>query len=418
MHFLGVNIEGITGWRLGIDSVVLPLAISFFTFEGIAYLVDIYRGQIAHREFLTYSVFVCFFPHLIAGPIVRYQYIAGQFARPDALIPKWENCAAGCAIFIFGLFKKVILADSFAPIVKNVFDAANAGQHVPFAAAWAGALAYALQLYFDFSGYSDMATGLARLFGVQLPLNFFSPYKAINIIEFWRRWHITLSTFLRDYLYVPLGGNRRGARRRYLNLILTMTAAGLWHGAAWNFILWGTLHGIFLAINHAWRSVTAALGRDLAKTSGPGRTASLLLTFLCVIAAWVLFRAQTIGDALSLLHSMSGAEGMPLPNRLSSLAGFLPRVFQFADSERPWLGSLVPIDTLPVLALGLSIVFLSPSVPQLFSAYYDVPPIAKHSIRSLELWRFSYPHAAFLGVIAAWTLASLAKPQVFLYFNF
>lgn len=219
-----------TGWTIG--KIVLPLGISFFTFTQIAYLVDVRRGVVCEYDLGDFLLFITFFPHLIAGPIIHHSEMMPQFAEPKTFRFQWENLAVGLAIFSMGLFKKVVIADGLSRHAVKVFDAAAAGQPLYAADAWAGVFSYAFQIYFDFSGYSDMAIALARMFGITLPLNFNSPYKAVNIIEFWRRWHMTLSRFLRDYLYIPLGGNRRGTGRRYLNLILTMVLGGLWHGAA------------------------------------------------------------------------------------------------------------------------------------------------------------------------------------------
>jgi alginate O-acetyltransferase complex protein AlgI len=232
---------------------VLPLGLSFFTFQKIALIVDAYRGRVSNFEPLGYVLFVSFFPQLIAGPIVHHSEVMPQFAKPETV--RGSLIAAGLSLFVIGLAKKVLLADNLAQWASPVFDSASAGLRPSSSSAWIAAMAYSLQLYFDFSGYSDMAIGLARLFGIRLPLNFNSPYKAANIIDFWRRWHMTLSRFLRDYLYIPLGGNRRGPCRRYLNLAVTMLLGGLWHGASWTFVIWGGLHALYLGINHAWIAV-------------------------------------------------------------------------------------------------------------------------------------------------------------------
>ncbi len=244
-----------------LGQIVLPLGISFFTFTQIAFLVDAHRGQAAEYRLTQYFLFASFFPHLIAGPILHHREMMPQFDRVSIFRPDGECIARGLTMFTIGLFKKVVLADGLAPYASTVFDAAQA-QPVTFVEAWSGGLAYTFQLYFDFSGYSDMAVGAALLFGILLPLNFNSPYKATSIIEFWRRWHMTLSRFLRDYLYFPLGGNRLGPRRRCFNLLVVMVLGGLWHGAGWTFALWGAWHGACLLANHAWRS--AQLGPSRA----------------------------------------------------------------------------------------------------------------------------------------------------------
>lgn len=250
--FIG-NFNLITETQTPLLHVVLPLAISFFTFQQISFLYDTYAGNVVKCDFARYCLFVVFFPQLIAGPIVLQKHTIPQFKLAIFRHQSLLNFSVGITLFVIGLFKKIVLADGIAPMANSVFNLAETSQTVPMEAAWMGAIAYTFQIYFDFSGYCDMALGIARLFGIRLPLNFNSPYKSLCIIEFWRRWHITLSTFLRDYLYFPLGGNRKGASRRYINLTATMILGGLWHGASWNFVIWGALHGIYLIINHAWR---------------------------------------------------------------------------------------------------------------------------------------------------------------------
>ncbi|MFK7962639.1 MAG: MBOAT family protein [Burkholderiaceae bacterium] len=277
-------------------NLVLPLAISFFTFQQIAFLVDSYRREMRELNFLNYAVFVSFFPQLIAGPIVHHREMMPQFASLRAKVIHYPRLAAGLVIFSTGLFKKVVIADSFAPWANAGFDG---GQALGFLEAWVTSLAYTFQLYFDFSGYSDMAIGLALLFNIRLPFNFNSPYRALSIQDFWRRWHMTLSRFLRDYLYVPLGGNRKGSFRTYGNLMVTFVLGGLWHGAAWTFVFWGFLHGLALACHRAWQSAGIAMPRVLA----------WLLTFLFVNAAWVFFRAEQWSDATRILSGMAGFAG-------------------------------------------------------------------------------------------------------------
>ena len=258
-NFFVGNLSGIWGVDWQFEEIILPLGISFFTFQQITFLVDAYRGSAKSCGFLRYCLFVTFFPQLVAGPIVHHKEILPQFAEGRALKITAYNLYVGITLFVIGLFKKVVLADNIAPYADGVFRAAEDGVALTFFESWAGSLAYTFQLYFDFSGYSDMAIGLGRMFGFGLPINFFSPYKARNIIEFWRRWHITLSRFLREYLYIPLGGNRKGHYRHYANLMITMFLGGLWHGAGWTFIIWGGLHGLFLCINHSWLQLTKKL---------------------------------------------------------------------------------------------------------------------------------------------------------------
>jgi D-alanyl-lipoteichoic acid acyltransferase DltB (MBOAT superfamily) len=296
------------GGEFSFNNTVLPLGISFFTFTQIAFLVDIYREETSESGFVNYLLFVSYFPHLIAGPILHHRHMVPQFTKPGAFRLDWEKVGEGLTVLAVGLFKKVVIADNWAIHADAVFGAASQGQAPLFLDAWVGALAYTLQLYFDFSGYCDMAIGLSLLFNVRLPLNFDSPYKSRSIIEFWQRWHITLSSFLRDYLYIPLGGNRRGTTRRYVNLMVTMVLGGLWHGAGWTFLAWGALHGAYLIVNHAWRSLR---GRRTTPARQAWAMPSCALTFLCVVAGWVLFRADTLSQAQTILKGMAGLNGMP-----------------------------------------------------------------------------------------------------------
>ena len=295
---------------LQLSPIILPLAISFFTFQQIAYLVDVYRGETREHNFLQYCLFVTFFPQLIAGPIVHHKEMLHQFAKDSLYKFKHEHFSIGITIFFIGLFKKVMIADNVAQFSTPVFNAAAEGTAITFFEGWGGALAYTFQLYFDFSGYSDMAIGLGRMFGVCLPLNFNSPYKATSIIDFWRRWHMTLSRFMLDYLYIPLGGNHKGPVRQYLNLFITMTLGGLWHGAGWTFVLWGSLHGVYLFVNHAWRAVCNYLNWGFKGTFY--KYGSRLLTFFVVVVAWVIFRADNLEAASRMYEGMMGHNGFPI----------------------------------------------------------------------------------------------------------
>src|SRR3954451_8312050 len=300
-NFILDSASALSGAALPYSNVVLPLGISFFTFQQIAYLVDVMRGAKVERDIVSYTLFVSFFPHQIAGPLVHHAEMIPQFKRArtgrSAVL-----AARGLAMFAAGLFKKVVIADNLAQFVIPVFAHLDAGGGVSTPWAWLSTLAYTLQIYFDFSGYSDMAVGLALLFGIRLPVNFRSPYKAVSIIEFWRRWHITLSRFLRDYLYIPLGGNRLGEQRRYVNLLLTMLLGGLWHGAAWNFVIWGGLHGVYLCINHLWRAWRGEGGQ----ASAPAKALCWAATFFAVVIAWVFFRAKPAAGAWQMLSSLFG----------------------------------------------------------------------------------------------------------------
>ncbi len=295
--FLVANFNAMFSTSVAVN-ILLPVGISFYTFTQIAFLVDAYRGKVAHYALPHYALFVTYFPHLIAGPILHHRDMIPQFESSDSKRPNPHLILCGLIIFGIGLFKKTGLADGIQPLVALAFNQAAPS----FDQAWIGALAYTFQLYFDFSGYSDMAIGISLMFGIFLPLNFNSPYKATSIIDFWRRWHMTLSQFLRDYLYIPLGGNRHGSLLRYVNLMITMLLGGLWHGAAWTFVAWGALHGLYLCINHAWINYGPPIPERLARPAG---IFAFLLTFLAVVVAWVFFRADSLASALSVLARMA-----------------------------------------------------------------------------------------------------------------
>ena len=281
-------------------NLALPLAISFFTFQQIAYLVDSYRLETKEYDFLNYAVFVSFFPQLIAGPIVHHKEMMPQFDSNRSKIINYQNILMGIFIFAIGLFKKVVIADSLAIWVAVGFDDTTT---LNFFEAWATSLSYTFQLYFDFSGYVDMAIGIGLLFNIKLPVNFNSPYKATNIQDFWRRWHMTLSRFLRDYVYIPMGGNRVGPFRIYFNLLATFVIGGIWHGAGWTFIFWGFLHGMALIVQRVWSFFNIKLWSWL----------SWFITFNFVNIAWVFFRAEEWKDALKVLKAMFDPRGIVLP---------------------------------------------------------------------------------------------------------
>jgi len=312
-NFFVDNLNYIASTNFHLETIILPLAISFFTFQQITYLVDAYRGETREYNFLHYGLFVSFFPQLIAGPIVHHREMLPQFSNNSIYKPNHENLAIGFIFFFIGLFKKVVIADGLAIYASPIFIMVANGDAISFSQAWSGALAYTFQLYFDFSGYSDMAIGLARMFGVKLPLNFHSPYKAINIIDFWKRWHMTLSRFLRDYVYIPLGGNRKGKTRRYINLMIAMLVGGLWHGAAWTFVMWGALHGIYIVINHAWHGIRRKLGHNLDNSTILGRGISWLLMFIAVVIGWVFFRSENFNSAILIIETMFGLSGFDFP---------------------------------------------------------------------------------------------------------
>jgi alginate O-acetyltransferase complex protein AlgI len=323
----GSFIARVIGWPE--PHLSLPLGISFFTFQQIMYLAECRRGG-RPPSFLGYAACIAFFAHLIAGPLVRPAEIIPQLERATDRGFQPEEVAEGLMIVLLGLAKKLVLADGFAPMADRGFDAAARGGTLTLLEAWVAALAFSLQIYFDFSGYSDIAIGLARMFGIRFPLNFASPYKALTIQDFWRRWNITLSRFLRDFLYVPLGGNRQGEPRRLLNLMVTMLLGGLWHGAAWRFLLWGGLHGLYLIIHQEWQRRAPPWAR-LPPVQAQA------LTLLAVVLAWVPFRAPNLAGTMAMLRGMVGLNGLAMPAPLVALV--------------PWLGHIARV--VPVLpALG------------------------------------------------------------------
>lgn len=289
------------------EHIILPIGISFFTFTQIAFLADTFQKGIREYAFIHYGLFVTYFPHLIAGPVLHHAQMMPQFRDANTYKIDTANVAGGLTIFILGLFKKIVMADGISPYADAVFNAAESGLIPNFNEAWIGALAYTFQLYFDFSGYSDMAIGLSWMFNVHLPFNFNSPYQAVNIADFWRRWHMSLSSFLRDYLYIPLGGNRKGIIRQNFNLLVTMLLGGLWHGASWSFVFWGCLHGSFLIMNHGFQAI---VNKHVKVTNTNYLFAILgwLLTFLLVVVAWVFFRATSFSGAIRILESMAKPE--------------------------------------------------------------------------------------------------------------
>jgi alginate O-acetyltransferase complex protein AlgI len=422
-NFFVDNINALTGVGWHLDHVVLPLAISFFTFQQISYLVDSWQGKTREYNFLHYCLFVCFFPQLIAGPIVHHKEMLPQFAAPETLVPKARNFAIGLSIFAIGLFKKTVIADSLSGYVGPVYDDPAVIANLDLFRAWGSTLAYTFQLYFDFSGYSDMAVGAARLFGIRLPINFFSPYKASNIVEFWRRWHITLSRFLRDYLYIAMGGNRHGKVRRYVNLFLTMLLGGLWHGAGWTFVLWGALHGGYLVINHAWRWLLTSAGVAL-DDRWLYRLASWLVTFLAVVVGWVFFRAPNVEQAIGILMAMLGTNGAELPAGIAArLAGFADAIAMMGIGVSQSSGSVFVGNWLWVIGAGVAAVTL-PNVAQLFHAvepviYENEKAFSPYLNRSGQIaWNKSIPWAATTAALLLFGVLTLTQISEFLYFQF
>lgn len=381
------NFNWISGSSYNLVHLVLPLAISFFTFQQIAYLVDSYKGETNEYDFINYCLFVTFFPQLIAGPIVHHKEMMPQFSRLKDKIFNWKNCYQGILIFIIGLSKKVIIADSLSPFVESGF---SYPLPLPFVEAWMVTLAYSLQIYFDFSGYTDMAIGSALLFNIKLPINFNSPYKALSIQEFWKRWHMTLSRWLKDYIYIPLGGSRVSNLLTYRNLFLTFLIGGFWHGAGWTFIIWGALHGLACCTHKLWQGLNFKLPSLL----------SWFLTFLFINFTWIFFRAPNIDTALSVLKGTLGFNGVTLPQQLSSLT-FLERVG--VSFELNWLHEIY--HSTPAVILFVTIPML----------------MALFCINSNRLKPHLKPNYAVLTLavgVGLYSLLSLSKVSEFLYFQF
>jgi D-alanyl-lipoteichoic acid acyltransferase DltB (MBOAT superfamily) len=401
-NFIFDSLTTLTGTHLPFVNVILPLGISFFTFQQIAYLVDVMRGARVERDIVSYTLFVSFFPHLIAGPLVHHAEMIPQFKRGrtgrSAVL-----AARGLSIFAAGLFKKVVIADNLAQFVSPVFAHLDAGGDVSTSWAWLATLAYTLQIYFDFSGYSDMAIGLALMFGIRLPVNFRSPYQANSIIEFWRRWHITLSRFLRDYLYIPLGGNRLGPHRRYINLMVTMLLGGLWHGAGWTFLIWGGLHGLYLCINHVWRDYGTH-----HRLRGPMKFISWPATFFAVVVAWVFFRAKTMIGACAMLKSLFGLE---VGNSVYASSGVLLVMDLpiLVGEERLMLIGMA------LVAVALAVALLMPNVQQLFG--YREYRRAREKSECLR-WRPDVAWAFVAAFAFAVSLFGMWQRLEFLYFQF
>jgi alginate O-acetyltransferase complex protein AlgI len=388
--------------------LALPLGISFHTFQQIAYLVDCNRGRMADRNFLRYILFVMFFPQLIAGPIVHHAETMPQFARHKS-DEFSRNLAIGLTIFAIGLFKKTVIADNL-DIYSDAFSKVSHGYQITMIEAWGATVAYTLQIYFDFSAYSDMAIGLARLFGIVMPTNFLSPYKAVNIADFWRRWHITLSRWLRDYLYIPLGGNRKSELRRYENIMITMLLGGLWHGAGWTYVLWGGLHGLYLIIYHTWRTLVAD------RIQIPGLMA-VAVTFLAVTLAWVPFRSPDLMTTVAIYKALFGFSGFELPiayeSHLPSILHFLP--IHFVDRELPY--SLT--NQTAFFAVLLAAVWFLPNIVEIF--WPVKPALVPEGYRPAAVfysWRQTTAWAIGTGVVACLAIAGIDRIVAFIYFQF
>jgi alginate O-acetyltransferase complex protein AlgI len=390
MHFFSVVATSISGHDMTAPEREIPLGISFFTFQQISFLVDIWTRRTETTGVMKHVLFVTFFPHLIAGPIVQHHQIVHQFADKRRKDDIWANLGTGLSIFAVGLSKKVLIADNLEVFAASAFGSAAAG-HVPgFGDAWLSAVAYALQIFFDFSGYSDMAIGLARCFGYNLPINFNAPYRSVSIVEFWRRWHISLSQFLKNHLYIPLGGNRHGQPRRYFNLMVTMLLGGLWHGAGWTFVVWGGLHGLMLSAAHLW---------EKAKLPSPsvalGKRTMIVVTFLAVTFAWVFFRAPTFAAATRVFEGMVGLGGL---RTIPDLAGVALVVF-----------ALTLVWGLPDTAQ----IFYDELDPEMIDTASVAPPAPR-----APRWRPIAPMAVTASLLLFVCVLNASKVTPFIYFQF
>jgi len=385
--FFVVNVNALVGSEFAVRNILLPLAISFFTFQQIAFLTERYKGSSEKYGFVDYSLFVVFFPQLIAGPIVQPKDTLRQFSAAGADRINQRNILGGLVLFSIGIFKKVVIADSFVAAVATGFDTSAAA--ISSIDAWVVALAYTFQLYFDFSGYTDMALGLGLLFNIRLPINFNSPYKALSIQDFWRRWHITLSSFLRDHLYIPMGGNRVGVSRTYLNLFMTFLLGGLWHGAGWTFVVWGAMHGFGLCVHRLWSNLGFELPKMLA----------WLCTMVFVVTAWVFFRALDFDSAWRIVSAMYN---IPLLISELMVAANIEFSVKFLVESESF--SMV----VKLFFCGLICVFLNNSNEFVFSKLESDRMVFK-----------SWQLAALAAMLATGVLViSLQKYTEFIYFNF
>lgn len=384
--FFIANLNSLVRTELPYANIVLPLGISFFTFTQIAYLVDASKGKVKEYSAANYGLFVTFFPHLLAGPIIHHKEMMPQFDRTRNKVIDPRNLVEGTCLFFIGLFKKVVIADTFAVWANAGFG--NPG-NLNTIEAWTISLAYTLQLYYDFSGYTDMALGSSRMFNIILPINFDRPYRSLNIQEFWRRWHITLGRFMRDYIYVPLGGSRTTGTRTIVNIMLTFFIVGLWHGAGWTFIVWGLMHGGALAVNHLWNRLHISMPKWLA----------WLITFNFVNASWVLFRASSIGDAWKILRAMAGLNTRSLPrsdmagiNTIGELSTAIGNLFERIGNAEVILG---------MLALFLPLSFL----------FRESNEVARE-------FQPTFPYLVVISLISALSVLYLGSYSEFLYFRF
>jgi D-alanyl-lipoteichoic acid acyltransferase DltB (MBOAT superfamily) len=446
MGFMTQVISDTSGFNWAVPHIVLPLAISFFTFQQIAYLVDCHGGLVKEASLLNYAAFITFFPHLIAGPITHHKEMIPQFRSMRIFKPQPLALALGATIFLVGLFKKVAIADSAALFANPVFDAAANDQPLTAIDTWVGAFAYTLQLYFDFSGYSDMAIGAGLLFGIRLPQNFSSPLKAANVVEFWQRWHMTLTRFITSYIYNPIVLTRSRSRaRRKLPLVqpgrttptafvalllipvmLSMTISGIWHGAGYQFLLWGALHGIYIVSYHLWREIKMRIWPDGSFRFG--RPLGIALTLTCVVLSMVLFRSVDATAAMHMFSCMFGANGVVIPQGVANLpvVGVLVHALDLKIGKQMFLYS----DPLMLIVPLLVLVLTAPNIYELMNNY-DTALTAKPAKVPVDInrwrhflpdirWRPSFGYSIFVGILAFVTLTKMLSnaPSEFIYFRF
>lgn len=387
MDFFIDTANSTLGAELPLLKIVLPLGISFFTITQIAFLVDAYEGLVEERNLLNYALFVTFFPHLLAGPILHHSEMMPQFERLRNKVVNWKNLYLGIALFFLGLFKKVVLADSFSVWASAGFETTEPLTLIP---AWLASLSYTFQLYFDFSGYSDMAVGIGWMFNISLPVNFNSPYKATGMIDFWKRWHITLTNFVTTYLYTPIlrafGSITFG--RSLVAIFMAMLISGFWHGAGWTFIIWGGMHGAGLVLNHVWKK------RKLKMPAWLG----WLITFNFVNISFVFFRSKSVDGALSILEGMAGLNGVMLHK---SLAKFTV-LNKFGISFGGWLDAIKGNDQTWIMVLIALLIVL----------------FWKNTMEIIDRLRPAWGWFALLLLVAFWSLLDMSKVSEFLYFQF
>lgn len=432
-NFFAENFSHLTGSVFSASEILLPLGISFFTFTQIAFLVDSYQRKVREPNFIHYTLFVTYFPHLIAGPILHHKEIMPQFAKQDVYQINWNNVTVGLTIFILGLAKKVLLADQLSPLATPIFEAVKMGNLPMLFEAWIGALAYTLQLYFDFSAYSDMAIGISLMFNIRLPLNFNSPYRSSSMIDTWQRWHITLTRFfgrylyaplaifLRDYIYVPLGGSRHGKIPRFVSVILTLLVCGLWHGASWTFVFWGGLQGCYLLINYSWRAFKERM--NWKKGGRLAQLGSVLLTFMAATISLVFFRADSFTTAIIMLQGLLGFNGISFPSAWAGLGASVAQYDWLLFKGVHPMVNFNALHALEKLIFGLAIVWFCPNVWQLFQTYRptlgdltSTPQI--HTSDRFMQWRPSKWQAWATGVLFAVSVLHLTQSSEFLYFQF